>query len=227
MTTIISTRGVALRSQRGTVFGPLDLDIHEGITVLQGPVGSGRTTLLLTLSGRMKPTAGEVTTLGYALPRRARQVQQATGIAGFASIDDIDGMLTVADAIRERRAWLSAWYKFVPKPSDEIVAATLAPVFGDRLVPGGTHIWDLNESQYLKLRIALALMSKPRILFIDSIEQIQSDDSRERIWAALSTLYVERGVSSVVTAASSDQRLWTELAAQPTLHEMGHQPVAR
>lgn len=220
MTTLIETKGLTLRSLRGTVFGPLDLVINDGITVLQGEVGSGRTTLLLTVSGRMRQSAGTATTLGFALPKRARDVQKRTGIAGFASIDDLDGMITVADAIRERRAWLSPWFSVVPKPDNDDVHATLRPVFGDRLVDANTRIWDLNESQHLKLKIVLALMARPSVLFVDSIEQIQSDESRQRIWAALSALHDERGISSVVTAASADTRLWAGLPTQPQLIEM-------
>lgn len=226
MTTIIHASGLTLRSFRGTVFGPLDLDIHDGVTVLQGAVGSGRTTLLLTLSGRMRQSAGTASTLGYRLPKQARAVQKATGIAGFASIDELDGMVTVAEAIRERRAWLGSWFGPTPKADDDYVAATLAPVFADRLVAGKTYIWDLNESQLLKLKIALALMAQPSVLFVDSIEQIQSDESRQRIWAALAALYAERGISSVVTAASSDERLWEGLPAYPTLIEMSRAPAA-
>lgn len=225
MPTLIETNQLQLRAHRGIVYGPVDLAIGEGVTVLQGEVGSGRTTLLLTLSGRMRQTSGTANTLGHPLPRQTRAVQRATGIAGFTSIDDLDGMLTVADAVRERRAWLGPWYRFVPKPSAQILDETLAPVFGERLLSGGTRIWDLNESQHLKLKIALALMAQPRILFVDSIEQIQSDDSRRRIWQALDHLASDRGISSVVTAASADQRLWTTLNAQPRLIEMTRVPA--
>ncbi len=164
----------------------------------------------------MRPSSGTAKTLGFALPKKVRQVQKLTGIAGFTSIDDLDGMLTVADVIRERRAWLGPWFAFVARPDEKSVKKVLQPVFGDDQPSRDTRIWSLNEAQQLKLKLALALMAKPAIVFIDAIEQIQSESSRVEIWAALSSL-AARGVSSVVSAASDDTRLWDGLEPRPVL----------
>lgn len=216
MAPIIVARDLALRSHRGPVYGPVNLEIGHGVSVLEGPVGSGRTSLLLTLGGRMRPSSGALTALGQPLPQRARAVQKMTGIAGFSTIDDLDDVLTVGAVIRERRSWLGPWFVWVSHPSQEIVDHVLRPVFGEERIEPARRVWSLDEVQKLKLKIALALMAHPKLLFIDSIEQLQSDQSRAEIWRALSELAIQ-GIDSVVAAASDDSRLWDELTVVPEL----------
>ena len=69
---VIRARGLVLHGSRGIVYGPLDLDLPTGgLVVVQGPQGGGRSSLLLTLAGRMVPDAGSrLEVLGEPLPRR-------------------------------------------------------------------------------------------------------------------------------------------------------------
>ena len=55
----ITARAITMRGPWGPVYGPIDLDIDAGgVTVLVCPPGSGRTALLMTLAGRMRPVSG-------------------------------------------------------------------------------------------------------------------------------------------------------------------------
>ena len=61
-----------MRGPWGPVYGPIDVDIESGgVTVLVCPPGSGRTALLMTLAGRMRPVSGQLTVLGRS---RARDI---------------------------------------------------------------------------------------------------------------------------------------------------------
>jgi len=54
-------RGLAFRPERQTVLQDLDLDLSgEGISVILGPNGSGKTVLLRLLSGLLTPAAGSI-----------------------------------------------------------------------------------------------------------------------------------------------------------------------
>ena len=58
----------------------LDLTIEPGqIYGLLGPNGSGKSTLIKALVGAIKPTAGKVSVLGYAMPKEARSVRSRLG----------------------------------------------------------------------------------------------------------------------------------------------------
>ncbi|WP_278313726.1 ATP-binding cassette domain-containing protein [Lolliginicoccus levis] len=177
---IISVADLSLRGSRGTVYGPHTFDIQEGdLAVIQSPPGTGRTALLLTLTARMRPSAGSATILGLPYPKRGHRIRKHTAIAGFRTIDDLDDSLTVRDALRERATWNSPWYRPVGRLGDADVEHACAPLFGDRPIPTGkTVLWDLSQLERLLLQISLSMMSSPRILAVDDLAQIE--DSTER-----------------------------------------------
>lgn len=208
---------LALEFKRGAVYGPLSFAVGDGLTVLCGPSGSGRTSLMLTLAGRMKPTSGRLTVLGQELPRRARRVQKRTGISGFHDIDTLEDSVTVGAAIREREAWVSPWWAFIRSVDDTEVRRVCAAVFGDVLIPSADAvIWDLDEVQTVLLRAALALMNEPSILFFDQVEQVHSAESRRILWQRLAAL-VEGGTCVIASATAPDTELWSELGIEPSV----------
>ena len=222
----IHATGLALSADRGPVYGPLTFELDSGLTVLRGDPGSGRTSLLLTLAGRMRHDAGSLTVGGYELPggrrmsRKLRPVQKSSAIAGFAGIDELEESVTVAAALRERLAWMSPWWSVVRKPDAAAVAPLCATAFGGEPVPrAGTLIWNLDETQHFLLRIALALMAEPRILYVDDLAQIRSTESRAAIWGALER--ISRGSTAVVVSASSlDEALWKEQGIAPAVIDL-------
>ncbi|WP_336619270.1 ATP-binding cassette domain-containing protein, partial [Gordonia alkanivorans] len=71
--TLIEGHGLSVDASWGHIYGPVDLRVRTGgVTVLAGPEGRGRTALLLTLAGRMKPTKGEL----VVLPRDVGQAAE-------------------------------------------------------------------------------------------------------------------------------------------------------
>lgn len=201
--TVVRARGLRLNANRGAVYGPVDLDIPTGsLTVLTGPAGSGKTALLLTLIGRMRPSSGsELNVLGHDLPRQARAVQKRTSGTGFNGLDDLDEEVSVAASVRERMAWLAPWYSIIHTPSDEAIAAICAQTFGDVPVPTGKQIvHELDESTNLLLRIALAMMSDPDIIAVDQIDQLLDTSERDIVWRRLHAL--TRSGLTVITSTS-------------------------
>lgn len=231
MQSIVRAEKLALSATRGRVYGPLSCEIGTGLTVLCGPAGSGRTSLLLTLAGRMKQSEGSLTVLGHALPRKARAVQKATAIAGFHDIDALEESVSVGAAIRERQAWLAPWYRFIPRVDDAAVRRVCLPVFGGPGEAGSTPmptadtlIWDLDETQTALLRVALAMLAAPSILFFDQVEQLQSPSARAALWARLDTL--SRGSANrkpvvvVASVAAPETAIWADLGIAPTVIEI-------
>ena len=215
MQPLITADGLSLSAARGPVYGPLSFDVPDSLSVFAGPAGSGRTSLLLTLSGRMKAGSGALNVLGHDLPREARAVQKRTAIAGFESIDDLEPGVSVGQAVRERLAWLAPWWSFVPKATDRHVARACAPVFGKEEIPAAaTVIWNLGEAEQFLLRISLALLSGPDILFVDDIEQVHSDTARRLVWERLAAIAAS-GTAVVVGGSSLENGLWENLDPQP------------
>lgn len=218
----VVARRLSLRSTRGVVYGPVDLEVPTGtLAVVQGPQGGGRSSLLLTIAGRMVPDKGSnLRVLGETLPRRRDAVQKRAAIAGFHGIDDLDESVTVGEATRERLAWLSPWYRRVPKVDQATFAALAAPVFGDRPLPRtGTLVWDLDEVDAMLLRITFAMAQQPALLVVDDVDQVHDSLRRQTVWTRLEAI-AATGVTVVAAVASLDEvarMQWVRRPEQITL----------
>lgn len=224
----IEATALQLDGRRGRVFGPVDLAIEPGtLNLITGRAGSGKTSLLLTLVGRMKANRGtELTVLGRRLPARAAGVQRRSAAVGIHGLDDLDEEVTVAATVREREAWLAPWYTVVRTPDDARIAEVCAPVFGDAPAPRARQlVHELDEADNLLLRIALAMLSNPELLVVDDIDALHDTDSRRRVWEALHGL-ADAGLTIVVSAATAGELSRLGWAVLPT-HVRLPEPPAR
>lgn len=203
----VRAHALSLHGRRGVVYGPVDLDVDTGeLAVVHGPQGGGRSSLLLTLAGRMVPDAGSVlTVLGEPLPRRRRAVQRRTAIAGFAGIDDLDEAVTVGVLVRERLAWLAPWYRRVPRVTQTRFERLALPVYGDRPVPlVDSVVWDLDEVDVMLLRLTLAMLQHPELLVVDDVDQVHDSARRQFVWTRLEAIAAS-GTTVVAAVASLDE----------------------
>lgn len=203
----VSAARLQLDGRRGRIFGPIDLTIPAGsLNLLTGPAGSGKTSLLLTLVGRMRPNRGsDLEVLGRRLPLHAQAVQRRSSAVGVHGLDDLDEEVTVAATVRERQAWLARWYQIVRTPDDAGVAEVCEAVFGDTPAPRAKQlVHELNEADNLMLRISLATLSRPELIVVDDIDSLHDTDGRRRVWEALHGL-ADGGATVVVSAASAGE----------------------
>lgn len=213
----VRARGLRLHGARGVVYGPVDLDVAPGeLAVLHGPQGGGRSSLLLTLAGRMRPDAGgELVVLGTPLPRGRRAVQRTAAVAGFSGVDDLDESVTVASTVRERLTWLSPWYRRAPRVGQALVDAATRDVFGPRPSPrADSVVWDLDEVDVMLLRISLAMLQRPRLLVVDDVDQVHDTVRRRFVWSRLEAV-AATGVTVVASVASYDEVERTEWHRRP------------
>jgi ABC-type branched-subunit amino acid transport system ATPase component len=192
---------VEQHGSRGIVFGPLSFRITEPIAVVVGARGSGSTSLLLTLAGRMRVGSGQLRVLGLDAASQAARLRRATGIAGFAGIDDLEETVTVADLVRERLSWIGRWCRRHPRPDQAAAERLLAPVLSGDLMPDlQTDVRDLREEQAFLLRAGLALLERPKALLVDDLDHVHHPSARRRVLDQLSALPAQ-GVRLVVATA--------------------------
>ncbi|MCJ0902048.1 ATP-binding cassette domain-containing protein [Rhodococcus sp. ARC_M6] len=180
-------RDLTLDGPWGPVFGPINLDTAAGgVTVIEGSSGSGRTSLLLALSGRLKPSSGSLNVFGRTHPR---DIFKICSIAGFEGIDELAESVTVRDLITEQIRWDAPWYKLIGRAGKPELSAVCTPVFGDHPLPRlGQYVSDLGELEATLLRIAVANTKKPAVLVIDDLEQVRRDSERAYLVERLADL---------------------------------------
>src|SRR5690349_4327357 len=102
--TVVSARGLGMRTRRGWIFRPVDLDANAGdLVALTGPSGSGRTSLLLALAGRFATNHGTVTRTGTAALGYVRDVTDPE--AGLTVAEHVEERLLLLGRARWRRSY--------------------------------------------------------------------------------------------------------------------------
>jgi ABC-2 type transport system ATP-binding protein len=164
-----AVRGVTLEIERGELFA------------LLGTNGAGKTTILDTLQGHLRPSAGEVRVLGIDVHRNRRAVAARTGVvmqeSGFAP------GLTVAETI-------TLWQRL--KKGE----ASLEEV--DLAHRAKTKVGQLSGGERRRLDLAVALTGRPELLFLDEPTSGLDPQSRERIWDVIRRR-VRQGTAVVLT----------------------------
>jgi len=214
-TPAVSARAIRMKGPWGPVYGPIDLDIDTGgVTVLRCPAGSGRTALLMTLSGRMRPISGDLEVLGR---RRAKEIFANAALAGIDELDAVAESVTVRDLITEQLRWDAAWHRLIPRADEADVARVCGPVFGDLPLPPLTeYVDELTELDGLLLRIAVANTASPELLVIGGLDQIADDDDR----AMLVQRLIDLGRAQTVITASVNAVAADGIRAELPVHNI-------
>ncbi|MFE1259267.1 ATP-binding cassette domain-containing protein [Streptomyces albogriseolus] len=210
--------GLGLKGPRGWAFRDVSADAGPGALIaVAGPSGTGRTCLLLALTGRMKPTEGRAVVGGLELPRRMAAVRRLSALAHVAGVTDLDPALTVAEHLREQELLRRRFGDALPRPRqllrpraerrrerrrhiDEALATAGLDLAA--LPKGGrTAVRDLERVEALRLSLALALLGRPRLLGVDDTDLKLSAAEREEVWELLRSV---AGTGVTVLAVCSE-----------------------
>jgi ABC-2 type transport system ATP-binding protein len=178
---VVDADDVGVRTYRGWVYSGVTLKAGRGAVVaVAGPGGSGRTSLLLTVAGRMKPTTGSLRVCGLALPRAAAKVRARTAVARATGAADLEPELRVADHVRERRLTLNGTAR---KHAKETFGQACELVGLD---PAGRElVGELPSADATRLALALALMERPEIVLLDDLDDGADGAAQHELWAAV------------------------------------------
>ena len=158
-----------------------------------GPNGSGKTTTIRMLLGLLRPDEGQATVLGYDSFRQSEEVRARAGYMSqkFAIYDDLTVLQNMefyggAYGIRDRAR----------------IDDTLAHV-------GLTgHELDLTRSMSTgwrqRLALAIALVHKPKLLFLDEPTSGVDPNARRAFWDLIYDL-ADEGVTVMVTTHYMDE----------------------
>jgi len=173
----VVARGASVRGPRGPVFEGVDLGVPAGgLLAVHGPAGSGRTSLLLALAGRMRLSGGAVRVGGHVLPAEGRRVRRMVAVARAAPAVALEGRLRVREVMTERCL-----------TSPGVTERGIREAFGalDIAPRGADLVEDLGPVGELLLATALALAEQPGALVVDDVDAGLPPDAQPPVWQAL------------------------------------------
>jgi ABC-2 type transport system ATP-binding protein len=174
------------------VLDGIDLDIKEGtVFSLLGPNGAGKTTTVRILSTLSKPDAGRAWIAGKDLATEPDAVRAAIGVTGqFAAVD---GLLTGFENLM-----LMGKLHHLGKRESRQRATELLEKF-DLAADAGKSLATYSGGMRRKLDLAMTLVGKPRIIFLDEPTTGLDPRSRRIMWQIIRDLVSQDGVTIFLT----------------------------
>jgi ABC-2 type transport system ATP-binding protein len=171
--------GIHLQVAPGEIYGFL------------GPNGAGKSTTVLMLTTLLPPTAGTARVAGHDIVHEGPAVRAAIGAALQEAA--LDPLLTARDHMR-----LQTSLQGLPRAQrrtrgDELIERVGLSDAADRKVGG------YSGGMKRRLDLALALVHSPRVLFLDEPTTGLDPSSRADLWAEVSRLAREDGVTVFLT----------------------------
>jgi ABC-type multidrug transport system ATPase subunit len=214
----MSVEDFGLKGPRGWAFRSVTVDAEPGALVaIEGPSGSGRTCLLLALTGRMRPTEGRAEVAGLQLPRKMAAVRRISALGPVPGVSDLDPALTVAEHLRERallQRRFDGSFRALFRPRAERAAAAAERVEKALAAAGldlatlpkreRTAVRDLERLEELRLSVALALIGGPRLLAVDDVGLKLSDTERTTAWGLLRSV-ADSGTTVLAVCAEAPE----------------------
>ena len=189
--TAVSVTGLRKAYGRAVVLDGVDLRIGEGeIRALLGPNGAGKTTTVRILSTLIPADAGTATVLGHDVRRDADAVRRLIGVTGQFSA--VDNLLT-----GEENLLLMGRLLHLPAARRRARAGELLDQFD---LAGAARQTPATYSGGMRRRldIAMTLMGRPRLIFLDEPTTGLDPRSRHLMWQIVRDLAAD-GVTILLT----------------------------
>ncbi|MFI6346761.1 ABC transporter ATP-binding protein [Streptomyces sp. NPDC050560] len=199
---VITTSGLSrtFRTKAGPVDAVrgIDLSVAEGeIVGLLGPNGAGKTTTLRMLTTLLRPTAGHATVAGHDLLRDPQGVRARIGYVAQS------GGLDPHVEVREELVTQGRLYRL----SADTAAARAEELAADLDLTAllGRPTAALSGGQRRRLDIALGLVHRPRVLFLDEPTTGLDPAARAALWDLVRALRDGHGATVCLTTHYLDE----------------------
>ncbi|GAA4897207.1 ABC-2 type transport system ATP-binding protein [Stackebrandtia albiflava] len=174
------------------VLDGVDLDVPSGtVFALLGPNGAGKTTMVQLLSTLIRADSGQMRICGHDVDREPDAVRAAIGVTGqFAAVDGFltgeENLMLMADLNRlpRRERWRCA--------VDLLERFELTDAAG---MPAVTYSGGMRR----RLDLAMTLVGKPRVVFLDEPTTGLDPRSRRTMWDVIRRLVTDEGVTMFLT----------------------------
>jgi ABC-2 type transport system ATP-binding protein len=194
---IIEATGLRKSYGPTEVLKGIDLDVEEGsVLALLGPNGAGKTTIVRILTTLTRPDAGTATIDGYDVVREPTKVRGVISLTGqYAAVDDNqtgrENLVMVGRLMHLGRSTAA-------KRADELLERfelTTAMNRRAKTYSGG---------MMRRLDLAMSLIARPRVIFLDEPTTGLDPASRLTMWDAIGEL-VRDGTTILLTTQYLDE----------------------
>src|SRR5947209_5436657 len=170
----------------------IDLTVSPGeIYGFLGPNGAGKSTTVHMLTTLLPPTAGTARVAGFDVVKEGPKVRAAIGAALQEAA--LDPLLTGRDHMRLQTALHGIPRHERGQRGDELLERVGLSLAADRKVR--TYSGGMKR----RLDLALALVHRPRLLFLDEPTTGLDPQSRNALWGEVGRLAKEDGVTVFLT----------------------------
>ncbi|MBE6652084.1 MAG: ABC transporter ATP-binding protein [Ruminococcaceae bacterium] len=177
----IQTKELVKRYKSITAVDRLNMEIRQGeLFALLGVNGAGKTTTIKMLSGLTKPTEGEVFVGGHDIIKETEQVKRLIGVSPQET--------AVAPNLstKENLELICGIHGF-PKDKTQARIRALSDELGlDSVLP--RKAGKLSGGWQRRISIAMALISEPKILFLDEPTLGLDVLARHELWKTIRAL---------------------------------------
>jgi ABC-2 type transport system ATP-binding protein len=188
----IAVRGLTKRYGGVTAVDGLDLDVRAGETLaLLGPNGAGKTTTVECCEGYRSPDAGTVRVLGLDPRRDAARLRPRVGL-----MLQEGGVYPMARPLEVLRLF-AAFHADPLSPDALLERVGLSDA-------RGTRFRDLSGGQKQRLSLALAVIGRPEVVFLDEPTAGLDPAARRLTWQHVDELRAG-GVTVVLTTHLLDE----------------------
>ena len=159
----------------------LDLEVREGeIYGFLGPNGAGKTTLVRILTTLLRPTSGHARVAGHDVVKAADAVRRQIGVALQEAA--IDPLMTGRELLRMQGSLHGLRGGESKARAQQLLDRVGLPEAADRRVGG------YSGGMRRRLDLAMALVHRPRVLFLDEPTTGLDPTSRAALWREVRSL---------------------------------------
>ncbi len=170
----------------------VSFDIREGESFgLLGPNGAGKTTLISMLATLLAPTSGAASINGFDIAGQTRRVKESIGYVPQ------DIALYLQLSARDNLRFFGRMYGLTGEALDRAVREAL-----DVIALGGwagIPVGGYSGGMMRRTNLAIGLLHKPRVLFLDEPTAGVDPQSRNHIFESIRKLNREDGVTILYT----------------------------
>ncbi|WP_421777173.1 ATP-binding cassette domain-containing protein [Gardnerella sp. DNF01180P] len=210
--TLLEAKELGLKRFRRTPFWDVSLKVEaHQIVAISGEHGSGKSALLLALSGYMKFTNGTLTIADATLPSDFHESRQYVGLGLFNGINEFYKMQTIEEVLMSELKLAARSPLFLKQYKNDVKNREALQQYAYNVLaqwkvlsPRKTAIGELTPCERMRLAIALALLKKPWLLFVDGIETELTSEQSECLFSDIRAYVSKNYCSCLVGVLQSE-----------------------